>query len=87
MRFMMSTRTNAALAGGGIEPRGGDGHGVRAASGLDIADALMPVATLKYYHLLPTVRGDLPEKLGRRDEARAEFERAAILTTTAVNAN
>jgi RNA polymerase sigma-70 factor (ECF subfamily) len=49
-------------------------------AGLDIADALMPVATLKYYDLLPTVRGDLLEKLGRRDEARAEFERAAILT-------
>jgi RNA polymerase sigma factor (sigma-70 family) len=48
-------------------------------AGLDIADALISAATLKSYHLLPAVRGDLLEKLGRRDEARAEFERAAML--------
>jgi predicted RNA polymerase sigma factor len=35
---------------------------------------------LKNYHLLPTVRGDLLEKLGRRDQARAAFESAAALT-------
>jgi RNA polymerase sigma-70 factor (ECF subfamily) len=35
------------------------------------------------YHLLPTVRGDLLDKLGRGEEARAEFERAASLTTNA----
>jgi predicted RNA polymerase sigma factor len=35
---------------------------------------------LKNYHLLPSVRGDLLSKLGRLDEARAEFERAASLT-------
>ena len=39
--------------------------------------------TLKSYHLLPSVRGDLLEKLGRLDEARAEFERAASLTQNA----
>jgi predicted RNA polymerase sigma factor len=38
---------------------------------------------LKGYHLLPAVRGDLLEKLGRADEARAEFERAASLTRNA----
>ena len=41
---------------------------------------------LKDYHLLPTVRGDLFEKLGGHDEARAEFERAASLTKMPVNA-
>ena len=49
-------------------------------AGLDIADALMQQASLKHYQLLPAVRGDLLEKLGRRNEARAEFERSANLT-------
>ena len=49
-------------------------------AGLDIADALMREAALENYHLLPAVRGDLLEKLGRRPEARGEFERAATLT-------
>ena len=35
---------------------------------------------MKNYHLLPSVRGDLLAKLGRHDEARREFERAAALT-------
>jgi predicted RNA polymerase sigma factor len=52
-------------------------------AGLDIADLLMQEPSLKYYHLLPAVRGDLLEKLGRRDEARVEFERAATLTHNA----
>src|SRR4051812_20407932 len=51
-----------------------------AAAGLDLVDALADVSALRSYHLLPTVRGDLLEQLGRRDEARAEFERAASLT-------
>jgi len=38
---------------------------------------------LKNYHLLPSVRGDFLKKLGRLDEARAEFERAASLTQNA----
>ncbi len=50
------------------------------AAGLDIVDALMEEPSLKTYHLLPAVRGDLLAKLGRTDEARAEFERAASLT-------
>jgi predicted RNA polymerase sigma factor len=50
------------------------------AAGLELADALRPEPLLKDYHLLPSVRGDLLSKLGRLDEARAEFERAASLT-------
>jgi len=50
------------------------------AAGLEIVDALMEEPSLKTYHLLPSVRGDLLSKLGRTDEARAEFERAASLT-------
>jgi RNA polymerase sigma factor (sigma-70 family) len=49
-------------------------------AGIEIADALMQDGSLRNYHLLPAVRGDLLEKLGRFDEARAEFERAAALT-------
>jgi predicted RNA polymerase sigma factor len=49
-------------------------------AGLKIVDALKSNAALKTYHLLPSVRGDLLRKLGRLDEARAEFERAAALT-------
>ena len=50
------------------------------AAGLEVADALRDEPALARYHLLPAVRGDLLEKLGRRDEACAEFERAAALT-------
>jgi RNA polymerase sigma-70 factor (ECF subfamily) len=50
------------------------------AAGLELVDALASELSLKEYHLLPSVRGDLLEKLGRLDEARAEFERAASLT-------
>jgi len=50
------------------------------AVGLELVDALTSEPSLKAYHLLPSVRGDLLAKLGRRDEARAEFERAASLT-------
>ncbi len=52
-------------------------------AGLAIADALANESALESYHLLPSVRGDLLEKLGRRDEARAEFERAAKMTRNA----
>jgi RNA polymerase sigma factor (sigma-70 family) len=51
------------------------------AAGLEIVDAL--ASQLDGYHLLPAVRGDLLEKLGRLDEARAEYERAAALTRNA----
>jgi predicted RNA polymerase sigma factor len=49
-------------------------------SGLDLVDALTSVPALEQYHLLPSVRGDLLLKVGRGDEARAEFERAATMT-------
>jgi RNA polymerase sigma factor (sigma-70 family) len=47
---------------------------------LEIVDALVAEPALARYHLLPSVRGDLLAKLGRRDEARAEFMRAASMT-------
>jgi RNA polymerase sigma factor (sigma-70 family) len=50
------------------------------AAGLALVDALTSERALENYHLLPSVRGDLLTKLGRFDEARAEFERAAALT-------
>jgi RNA polymerase sigma factor (sigma-70 family) len=50
------------------------------AAGLDLVDALVGEPSLRSYHLLPAVRGDLLRKLGRPAEACAEFERAASLT-------
>ncbi len=50
------------------------------AAGLELVDAIVATNALAGYHLLPSVRGDLLSKLGRGDEARAEFERAAALT-------
>lgn len=50
------------------------------AIGLQIVDELIAVPSLQGYHLLPSVRGDLLVKLGRYEEAHAEFERAASLT-------
>jgi RNA polymerase sigma factor (sigma-70 family) len=52
-------------------------------AGLELIDTLATEASLKNYHLLPSVRGDLLKKLGRLDEARAEFARAATLTRNA----
>ena len=52
-------------------------------SGLDLVDELVAEPSLKAYHLFPSVRGDLLEKLGRFGEARAEFERAAALAHNA----
>ena len=49
-------------------------------AGLGIVDTLTSERLLQGYHLLPSVRGDLLRKLGRLDEARVEFERAASLT-------
>ena len=53
------------------------------AAGLELVDTLIAEPQLKHYHLLPSVRGDLLYKLGQHDEARAEFERAASLTSNA----
>jgi predicted RNA polymerase sigma factor len=52
-------------------------------AGLELVDTLRDEPSLKAYHLLPSVRGDLLAKLGRADEARAEFKRAAELTLNA----
>lgn len=52
-------------------------------AGLDLADTLLNEKQLENYHLLPSVRGDFLLKLGRRAEARREFERAAALTRNA----
>jgi predicted RNA polymerase sigma factor len=54
-----------------------------AAAGLELADKLLPERALEGYHLLPAVRGDLLSKLGRLEEAAAEFARAASLTRNA----
>lgn len=50
------------------------------AAGLEIVDALLDEPSLRSYHLLPSVRADFLSKLGRHDEARVEFERAAAMT-------
>jgi predicted RNA polymerase sigma factor len=49
-------------------------------AGLQIVEAIADAPSMRHYHLLPSVRGDLLEKLGRHEEARAEFERAAAMT-------
>jgi RNA polymerase sigma factor (sigma-70 family) len=51
--------------------------------GLELLDEIADEPALRGYHLLPSVRGDLLAKLGRREEAAAEFERAASLTENA----
>jgi RNA polymerase sigma factor (sigma-70 family) len=53
------------------------------AEGLTLLDAIASEPALRGYHLLPSVRGDFLEKLGRFDEARGEFERAASMTRNA----
>jgi len=50
------------------------------AAGLKIVDELVQEPSLRNYHLLPSVRGEFLRQLGRREEARIEFERAAALT-------
>jgi RNA polymerase sigma factor (sigma-70 family) len=57
----------------------GRAHGPEA--GLALLDQLEDVDALRGYHLLPSVRGDLYEQLGRGEEAAAEFERAAAMTS------
>jgi RNA polymerase sigma factor (sigma-70 family) len=56
-------------------------------AGLEIVDELVAHGALDGYHLLPAVRGELLDKLGRRDEARAEFELAASMTRNARERN
>jgi predicted RNA polymerase sigma factor len=57
------------------------------AAGLELVDALVREPSLRSYQFLPSARGDLLEKLGRSDEARAEFLRAASLTQNARERN
>jgi predicted RNA polymerase sigma factor len=49
-------------------------------AGLELLDQLSEATALQGYHLLPSVRGDLLEKLGRHEEAMVEFARAATMT-------
>jgi predicted RNA polymerase sigma factor len=53
------------------------------AAGLEVVDAVADDPALKDYHLLPSVRGDLLEKLGRPAEAEQEYRRAAEMTENA----
>lgn len=57
------------------------------AAALELVDRLVDDPALRGYHLLPGVRGDLLKKLGRLEEARAEFERAAAITQNARERN
>ena len=57
-------------------------HAFGPQAGLELLDEAANVRALADYHLLPAVRGDLLEKLGRTREARREFERAAELAPT-----
>jgi predicted RNA polymerase sigma factor len=52
-------------------------------AGLDLVDTLLDAPALKHYHLLPSVRADLLEKLQRFSEAREEYERAASMAQNA----
>lgn len=56
-------------------------------AGLELVNPLQNDPAMRSYHLLPSVRGDLLKKLGRREEARAEFERAAAITRNARERN
>jgi predicted RNA polymerase sigma factor len=57
------------------------------AAGLELVDQLLEQPALGNYHLLPSIRGDLLKKLGRIEEARVEFERAASITRNARERN
>ena len=57
------------------------------AAGLELVDQLREQSALGNYHLLPSIRGDLLKKLGRIEEARVEFERAASITRNARERN
>ena len=57
------------------------------AAGLELVNPLASDPAMQNYHLLPSVRGDLLKKLGRMEEARAEFERAASITRNARERN
>jgi RNA polymerase sigma factor (sigma-70 family) len=73
----------AAPSPGGINRAVAVGMAFGPQASLVLVDALVDEPVLAYYYLLPSVRGDLLAKLGRNDEARAEFARAASLTRNA----
>jgi predicted RNA polymerase sigma factor len=54
-----------------------------AEAGLSVLEGVAGAPSLQGYHLLPSVRGDLLARLGRAEEAREEFERAAAMTHNA----
>ncbi len=54
---------------------------------LDLVDQIVATHTLDQYHLLHNVRGDLLDRLGRHDEAAAEFRRAGQLATNTAERN
>ena len=80
-RPVRDPRAGHAVTGRRAEPGGRDlaWRSARSAA-WKLVDALADDPSLKDYHLLPSVRGDLLFKLGRLDEAREEFEKAAALT-------
>ena len=81
-RALRDPGAGRSVAGRRAQPRGGDRHGLRPRSGAaPRRRAASPSPSLSSYHLLPSVRGDLLAKVGRAVEARAEFERAASLTS------
>ena len=83
-RALRRARAARAVAGRRAQPRGRGRDGVRAGARASSSSTRSPTSRRSQgYHLLPAVRGDLLAKLGRHDEARAEFERAAALTRNA----
>ena len=82
-RALRRPRPAHALAGRRAQPRGRGRHGARPGRGARTGRGPRRDPALRDYHLLPTVRGDLLEKLGRSAEAGRDFQRAAALTGNA----
>ena len=79
-RALRDSRARHAVADRRAEQGGRGRDGVRAGDRLPMVDALADDPSMRGYHLLPSVRGDLLARLGRGDEASVEFTRAAALT-------
>ena len=82
-RAVCGSGADDAVAGRRAQSRGRRRDGARSGGRARDRRCAAGEPSLKNYHLLPSVRGDLLAKLGRHDEARAEFERAAALTKNA----
>ena len=78
-RVVRRARTDRTVTDHRTESRGCRWMAFGPAAGLELVDPMTSEPSLAGYHLLPSVRGDLLEKLGRTDEARDEFSRAAEL--------